>query len=364
MKILYVSIHQALEYDELRMFRDAGHEVFSLGSQLTEPAFHGLRPPLDLGPFGATMKARFDELGGRYAFDAPPLDMVIPEAFVDLFDVCIVMHDVGILHRHWHALSRIPVVWRSIGVDLVGAEWAMQSYRARGCYVVRYSPAELAMPHAVGTDAVIRFPKKIADFKPWTGTEAAIFKVYADFRNRLPAEHDFVERLAAGRRFLLGGGRNEDSVGSVGILSYERLLEMLRSCRVYFYGAGPPAPYTLNFIEAWLAGIPVVALRPEAIYGAQDSRYAEIHRLIAHGRDGFLVSTLEEAAAICDRLLADRDYAARIGARGAAKAAQLFRDDVIARQWNRLLKRVAAADPRRPRQGIVGRLRARFLAAS
>ena len=73
---------------------------------------------------------------------------------------------------------------------------------------------------------------------------------------------------------------------------------------------------------------------------------------------------IEQRPAICDRLLADRDYAARIGARGAAKAAQLFRDDVIARQWNRLLKRVAAADPRRPRQGIVGRLRARFRAAS
>jgi len=362
MKILYISIHQALEYDELRMFRDAGHDVFALGSHLATPAFHGLRPPLDLGPFAAEMKTKFEALGGRYAFDAATLKMVFPAAFVDLFDVCVVMHEVGILHRHWHVLSRIPVVWRTIGVDTYGADRAMRVYRSRGCYIVRCAPTERGMPHDLGADAVIRFPKKVADFKPWTGSEAAILKIYADFRRRLPVEYEFVERLAAGRRYMLGGGRNESCTGSIGTIPYENLLELLRSCRVYFYGAGPPAPYTLNFVEAWLAGIPVVVLRPDVIYGEQGCRFSEVYRLISHGRDGFLISTVEEAAAICDRLLADRDYAARIGARGAARAAQLFRDDIIARQWNRLFARIASSGRWRPRQGLFARMRARISA--
>lgn len=350
MRILYLSVHQVLEYDELRMFCDAGHEVFSLGAYFASPPLRRARPPLDLGPSWPGLKAAFEAQGGRFAFEGDPKDFVIPAAFVDRFDVCIVMHDPRVFAHHWPVLSRIPVIWRTIGVDVFGADRQMAAYRKRGCHVVRYSPLERGIPGSIGADAVIRFPKKLADFAPWSGTERVILKFYSDFKRRFPAEHDFVERLAQGRPFRLGGIGNAGEANAIGLVPYERQLELLRDCRVYFYGAGPPAPYTLNFMEAWLAGIPVVVLKPDVVYGAGHSRFTEIPGLVTHGQDAFLVDSVEEAGAICDRLFADHDFARSVGAAGAAKAASLFRDTDIAAQWNAVLRRVTS-------RGMIGRLR-------
>ena len=108
--------------------------------------------------------------------------------------------------------------------------------------------------------------------------------------------------------------------------------------RVYLYASGLDIPYTLNFLEAWMTGIPVVVFAPLARKGT----YFEIDQLITHGQDGFVCDTVVAARLAVQTLLDDQDRACEVGRRGREKALALFGRDTIAYQWQKLFESIIA----------------------
>jgi len=116
---------------------------------------------------------------------------------------------------------------------------------------------------------------------------------------------------------------------------YAELKEFLRQSRVYFYTGTYPASYTLNYIEARMTGIPVVAIGPRlgnSPYEAGQNTY-EIEDLIDNGLDGFYSDDPVELREKVEWMLKDLESAKRIGQLGRDMARQVFGKEVIKKQW-------------------------------
>ncbi len=334
MRLLYRSVHETLEYDELQLFLRLGYEVFSLGAYMQGGSGCRFRPPLDMGPSLPWLRAQFDALGCAVTASGWHLS---PE-WIALFDAVIVMHDVGFVIQHWSALSSRPVVLRTIGQGIELVDQAAAPYRPQGLRIVRYSPVEMLSDYYLGADAVIRFVKDPADYGPWVGGDRRILTFTSNVAERFPAEFARYSRVVAGMPTALGGYSTENLQGGLGLVSFDEQRALMRQCAAYLYCSGGAIPYTLAFLEAWISGIPVVVLDA----GFQRNRFFEIPSLIQHGETGFVFSEEEEARAMLMQLVDDPELAGRIGSAGRQRATELFGTDAIAPQWHDFLTRLGA----------------------
>lgn len=138
----------------------------------------------------------------------------------------------------------------------------------------------------------------------------------------------------------LVGNRNKPA-GDIWIgsdLNYDELRETYTKYGAYLYTGTKPASYCLNFIEAWMTGIPVVALGPVVANGPEP--LYEVHELISKEVDGYWADTEDEIVRICMTLLEQPDLAKRIGAAGRQRAIDLFGESVIRPQWEEFFKRL------------------------
>jgi hypothetical protein len=337
-RILYFSVHAILEYDEIRLFQSLGYTVFTLGSYFGGKRTQDFRPEISFGEDYYTLLGEFHRLGGVYSPYNSYLDNHIPEAFVDMFDACVIMHEPSVISHYWSTWSRRPVVWRTIGVDTEGADEALRPFRDQGLRIVRYSPTESLSKDYLGHDAVIRFAKRRSDFLERSPNEKFVLTFSNDFAQRYPDEFAVFEKSTAGKKALLGGKGNETYPEQIGLVSYERQLSLLSMATCYYYCSGTFIPYTLNFMEAWLSGAPLVALDCRAVYPEERCKFAEIPQLITNGRDGFLVRSVDEAREVVDALFNNESLAQRIGGAGATKAASLFDEEVNGLAWKVLLQ--------------------------
>jgi len=255
MKLLYLSCHSVLEYDEVKLFKELGIDVFSHGVY-ANPNRPGdvKRPPI---------KGDFDHhlvyLSYRYGKDN------LPREIIESFDVVMVQHVPTWVVRNWEVMKDKIVIWRSIGQSTIDVERMLEQARREGLKIVRYSPRERTIPGFIGEDAVIRFYKDPADFGPYTGEKRRIFNISQSLAQRVDfCNYDVFKKVVKDYPWKIAGSENEQ-LGDhwIGCVDYETLCEELRKSRVYFYTGTYPASYTLNFIEAWMTGIPVVALGPK-----------------------------------------------------------------------------------------------------
>ena len=112
MKLLYLSCHEVLEYDEVTLFQEMGIDVVSLG----ETAVARLRP--------ATCQPGADQ--ECVAGEGDPRDH-LTRRFVDRFDAIVVMHESAWIVNNWEVIRHKPVIWRTIGQSLPERELMMQS---------------------------------------------------------------------------------------------------------------------------------------------------------------------------------------------------------------------------------------------
>jgi glycosyltransferase involved in cell wall biosynthesis len=98
-------------------------------------------------------------------------------------------------------------------------------------------------------------------------------------------------------------------------------------------------PFGIVLLEAWAAGLPVVA-----------SRVGGVPSFVEHGRDGLLFEPddLGGATRALAALLADGPRARALAEAGRAKARERYGWDVISRQLIALYEEVLGAHPRRP----------------
>lgn len=333
MNILYLSAHSILEYDELRLFEELGYDYFSIGAYINPAQPHDpKRPPL---------KGKFHEHLASVAMvhNADNLH----EEQVEWADVIIVMHLPQWIEKNWPLFKRLNkrVIWRSIGQSIEGIETRLKPYRDQGMEVIRYSPAEVKIPNNIGSDAIIRFYKDPNEFIGWNGNTEEVITFSQSMKGRGKfCNFDAFEAVTRGLNAHIYGPNNADT-GELngGMLEYDDLKAKMRDSRVYFYGGTHPASYTLNFIEAFMTGIPIVAVGP--ILGnsedfPQDTY--EIPEIITNGVHGFYSNSLEELRQFTDALLKDDKFAKQISRQARQRAIDLFDMKLIKKQWKTYLE--------------------------
>lgn len=341
MRILYLSCHSILEYDEVRLFHEMGHEVFSPGAYV-EPANPGdatLRPGIPGLEYDPELMTQWHELASQHPGEDTK-DYLTKE-FVDNFDCVIVMHMPRWITRNWEAIKHKRVIWRTIGQSVASTEQGLALARNAGMEVVRYSPKEHNIPGFIGEDALIRFYKDPNELQAWTGERKRVITFAQHMKQRNQAcNFSFFEQVTSPfPRHLFGPGNEGVGDWTSGKVPYEQLVQELKVNRVYFYTGTHPASYTLNFIEAWMTGIPIVALGPQhgnASYFPSHDLY-EIPDLIENHANGFISDDINELRRSIQILMDHDEIAQFISDSGRQSAIQHFGKDMIKTSWKEYL---------------------------
>jgi len=341
-KILYLSCHSILEYDEVSLLHWLGYDIFSPGAYIRPSEGSGdlLRPGIPGLEYDPDVLEQFHKIGAAYPGEDAKNHLT--KEFVDNFDVVLIMHMPQWVAANWDAIKHKRVIWRTIGQSVASTESSLRWYRSKGLEIVRYSPKESNIPGFIGQNALIRFYKDPEQFGNWVGNDKKIITFAQSMKQRdVACNFSLFERTTKGFPRALYGPQN-DEVGlewAQGKVSYETLQEELRASRVYFYTGTHPASYTLNFIESWMTGIPVVAIGPQwgnASYFANHELY-EIADLIENGVTGFCSNSEIELRDYCKALLDDDDLSHQISRAGRAEAIRHFNKDMIGESWKEFL---------------------------
>lgn len=332
MRLLYLSCHAILEYDELRIFEELGINYFSLGSYVNpRNPVDLIRPPLNHQP---------DE----WLVNNAPDRRSIPREFIEYFDTIVVMHVPEWIEDNWENMKDKRVIWRTIGQSTPAIEKRLYKYRKEGLEVVRYSPREMNIKENIGSSKIIRFYKDENEFSGWTGAGNQVVTIAQNMMHRgefcnYEAFKTLVEGIGPGGAKVYGPNNEGSGELSGGFLTYDEMKQKYRDAGVYIYTGTQPACYTLNFIEAMMTGVPVVAIGPQhanSLNIAGDTY--EIPDIIQNGINGFWSDDLGDLKKKIELLLTDKKIAKRIGQMGRETAIKLFGKEVVKSTWKDYLK--------------------------
>lgn len=341
-KILYLSCHEILQWDECNLLIELGHDVFCPGAYVSEDN----KGDLNLRP-GLPKCNEHDELMAHWhTLGRPGIDNkeLLTLDFVKKFDMVIVMHLPKWMHVNWPVFQKsgIPIIWRTIGQSIAGNEKEMFPHRSQGMKIIRYSPVEKRIPGYIGEDAVIRFCKDPDEFKDWNGNIKEVVTFGQHMQKRDPATNFkwFEEVTRPLPRRLFGPGSESLSYG-MGKVSYPDLKKAMQDYRSYFYTGTWPASYTLNFMEAMMTGIPMVCIGPAKGHPFgwfPGHRLYEIPDIIKNGVNGFFSDSADELRSFVTELISNDALAAQISAAGRDTAISLFGKEAVKKQWEDFLK--------------------------
>lgn len=304
-----------------------GHDVFSMGSYINPLQPHdNKRPPVMGGKYYEHLIA----VSAVYSKDNLHPDIIEP------FDIIVVDHIDSWIANNWDIIKHKKVVLRTIGQNTSNTEFRLQEYRDQGLKVVRYSPKEANIPLYVGSDAMIRFYKDPDEFKDYNGNINDVVTLGQSLAKRAEfCNYDVFDQATTSFSRSIYGSDNQDIPGWKGQPDYEGLKKMLRDHRVFFYTGTQPASYTLGFIEAFMTGIPIVAIGNEignSMFLKEQDTY-EVPDIIQNGINGFCSDNIPELREYVERLLNNSAFAKQIGDAGRKTAIELFGKDVIREQW-------------------------------
>jgi hypothetical protein len=195
---------------------------------------------------------------------------------------------------------------------------------------------EANIKNNIGSNKVIPFYKDPGEFGNWNGAGNEVITFAQDMEHR--AEHcnyDAYTKIVEGFNTHVYGPNNERS-GALngGFLTYEAMRQKMRDGRAYVYTGTQPASYTLNFIEAFMTGIPIVALGPKHGNSLKlGGELYEIPDIIQDGVNGFISDDINELREKVQYLIDEVRHARRIGDMGRARAIELFGKERIKNLW-------------------------------
>ncbi len=331
MKIHYISNHSILEYDEIQLFTDMGHDVFSNGAYL-DPAGHFSLPRPAIR--GMKYNSRLADI----ARVNPKTNL--PDDLIDPFDVIIVMHQPDVIVQNWDKLKHKTVIWRTIGQSVAGIERMLKPMRDEGLKIVRYSLKEKNIKGYIGGDAMIRFYKDPEEYKGWTGED----KVVVNFSQSLKGRRGFChydEIMAVIEHFdgkVYGPGNDDLGAFNGGDQPYENQMAIMKQSRAMIYGGTWPASYTLSFIEALMLGLPIVAISKALAHypNYEPFNFYEVDELLAR-IGGIVCDTPEQMIKATQRLLDDEKFAKEISEKQRTLALTEFGKEKIKSQWEDFL---------------------------
>jgi predicted protein tyrosine phosphatase len=332
MNILYLSCHETLEYDELKLFTEMGHKVVSYGAYSNPKQAGLLRPSIPNLFFNEELFQCILQSSKDHLHDK----------LIEWADIIIVMHIDKWIFSNLERLKGKRVVWRSIGQSIPDIELRLKELKKAGVEIVRYSPAESRIRGYVGSDAMIRFYKDKEVFNSWGGKSLQVITIAQQMchpgRKRELSYSIFTASTKGIDTKLYGLGN--DCAGELwgGQLEFDEMLRVLRDSRCYFYTGTKPAPYTLGFIEAFMTGIPIVAIGRGLAYDEfyQQDTY-EVADIISNGINGFVANTIEELHDYCQTLLDNHSLAKKISVEARNTAIKLFSKEVVINQWEKFL---------------------------
>ena len=333
LKILYVSVHEVLEYDDLRLLTARGHQVLSLGAYHAPGQAYSFRPPRPEF-FSASLLASYHEHGG------------LSVSFINSFDVIFVNHDMHWIHERLNQIDNALIVYRTIGQSNSALEHHLSELDDR-VKIVRYSNREAGLPGFAKTDAVIYFGKDLDLYSPWFGGKGAI-TFHNDYvaRNEgsVPNVSQYEQICSETPVTLYGRGNNEIS-NWAGFVSFDEMNNLYRSCSCYLYTYTIAPSYTLSLMEAVLTGAPVVApsfafvamQNDERRIGWNCKRY-EVHNLLEDEEKTLLYDSIDEAKSFLVEANAGGVAIQKMSGRVRERARHIFDMDIIGSQWDDFFK--------------------------
>lgn len=336
-KILYSSCHSVLEYSEVKLLTELGHDVFSMGAYSNPAGNSTLHRP---GIPGLPHYPEYERIERECARTALPTD------FLKNFDLVIVMHTPEVLIENWPRFkeAKNKVVWRSIGQSLPPVERMLKPLRDQGLKILRYSPKEQKIPNYIGADAVIRFYEDPEQFQGWVGNNKEVINFTQSLRGRGNFCHydDILKIMSGFNAKIYGTGNNDLGNLNGGQLPYDLMRGKMRDARVYLYAGTYPAPYTLTFMEALMTGIPVVSIGKKManINPGLGYDFFEIPDIIENGKHGFFADDIGELKSYIQILLNDDELAKKMSEHGRAKAKEIFGKSIIKSQWGDFLNKI------------------------
>ncbi len=333
-RILYYSVHEALEYDEITLFQSMGYTVFSLGTYCpVNGCENPFRPKITGNRDRDILTTLFSQTGCKATFNNRE-KTVLTKEFVNHFDIVIVMHDIHFIAQNWDVLKSRCVIWRTIGQAIDFYDRLAAPYRREGLHIVRWSPRELLIEDYIGHDAIIRAYKDPQIYRGWHGHHSDRYVTFSSsFKGRYASEYKFFAAALKKLDYQIGGGANEELPNAIGLLGFAEQLELLRCGFGYTYFHGSAIPYTLNFVEAWMTGLPVIVIDRKAELAGLDLRYNEINDFLVDGVNGFKVESPTKAASLLASLLDRRDQAKEVGRQGRLAALSIFGMRRAQQEW-------------------------------
>lgn len=336
MKILYLSCHAILEYDELTILTELGHDVKSHGVYRDPRGAYTLPRP---GIPGMEFDQEFFDLTAIH----PKTDLT-PE-MIEPYDVIIIMdgENQAPLISNWERIKHKRVILRTIGQTTSSGERVLQKYKAEGLEIVRYSRKEENIPNYAGADAFIRFAKDPDEFSGWTGEDKRPinFTQSLKARNRFTHYEEIMGAMVGFDGAKVYGTGNAD-LGSFngGEMPYEELKRLMRTARCYVYAGTWPAPYTLTFIEAMLTGIPIVAINKKLAHlpELEAINFYEVDEILEQaGITTF--DNIGDMRQMIETYIQDEDVAKMASEAQRELAIKLFGKAAISEQWRQFLER-------------------------
>lgn len=329
MKIHYISCHSILEYDEVQLLTDMGHEVFSNGAYL-DPRGHITHPRPAIN--GAKYYENFASIASNSA------KTNLPPELIDPFDVIIVMHSPNVIIENWEKIKHKKVIWRTIGQSTTDVESMLSSYREDGMKIIRYSPKERNISTYIGEDTLIRFYKDENHLKNWNGAMKNIITFAQSLKGRRSHCHydEIIDVISHFDGTVYGPGNDDLGKYNGGAISYESQILRMQESTALIYGGTAPASYTLSFVEALMVGLPIVAISKKLANIIYDFDFYEVDDLL-RSIDGIVCNSVDEMKEQIEKLRADRYYALDISNRQRQLALQDFSKEKITKQWEEFL---------------------------
>ncbi len=324
-RILIISVHPVLEYDERKLFSEIGFECFSLGffSNFDGSSGASLRRAFEESDFTANCRDRFMRTGCKIV-PTEKFAYSLSREFAAYFDIIVVHHNYEFISHNWEAISDRLVVWRTIGQELGFPDQYLSPFRDKGLKIVRWSPQERHLEGYIGADAIIRAAKDNREFLNWKGGGPIICFTNNFLERSSALNYDFFRAVADAEPIQLFGVGNEGIPEWSGLATYPEQLQLFSRATATFLTGTWPAPYTLGFVESWMAGAPVVHIGKAVWAKTRAGILFEVDQLIENGINGFIANSETEAVSYLRELNATPSLAKDISTQARFAAERYF----------------------------------------
>jgi len=329
MKIHYISCHSILEYDEVQLLTDLGHEVFSNGAYV-DPRGHITLPR------PAIKGAKFYEDYAALSISHPKTKL--PSELIEPFDVIIIMHSPDVVIENWKNIKHKKVVWRTIGQSTESVEASLTQMREEGLKIIRYSPKERNLSNYIGEDALIRFCKDEDEYSGWNGVGQNVVCFAQSLKGRRSHCH-YEEIMSVIDKYdgmVYGPGNDDLGSKNGGSVPHQVQVAKMQESRAMIYAGTAPASYTLSFIEAMMLGLPIVAISKKLAHIIYDFDFYEVDEILAQ-IGGLVCDDVGQMFEKTKMLLDSDELAKDISEKQRTLAIEMFGKKKIIKQWEEFL---------------------------